>query len=238
MELTVVSSSSQGNSYVLKAKNGDQLCIEAGRPLKEVRRIAKLKFAKCVGVVVSHNHSDHCKYLNNFVDKGIPAYSTSKVAEVKMCGVTEMVPEESYHLGDFTVTPIPVQHDVPCFSFLIHHSEMGTLYFFTDCYNMNNVIKGVDYYMCECNYEDGALMEAVKIGLTPASQADRVMLSHLSEANAIKYLQDCEAEKSAKKIVLIHGSSRHLLASQAVSKFQQVLGIPTYFAEKGLVVEL
>lgn len=237
MELTVVSSSSKGNSYVLKASNGYQLCIEAGIPLREIRKVAKLRFAKCVGVVVSHNHSDHCRYINDFAEKGIPSYSTTKVAE-DVRGVIGMVPEYSYHLGDFTVTPIPVQHDVPCFSFLIHHSEMGTLYFFTDCYNMNNVIKGVDYYMCECNYEDGVLKQAVKEGVTPASQADRVILSHLSEANAIKYLQDCDAEKSAKKIILIHGSSRHLLAAKAVSKFQQVLGIPTYFAEKGLVVEL
>lgn len=35
MKLIVVNSNSQGNSYVLEASNGQQLCIEAGRPLQE-----------------------------------------------------------------------------------------------------------------------------------------------------------------------------------------------------------
>lgn len=56
MKLTVVNSSSAGNAYVLESNSGEQLCIEAGRPVKEVKEIANLKTSKCVGMVISHAH--------------------------------------------------------------------------------------------------------------------------------------------------------------------------------------
>ena len=237
MKLTVVSSGSQGNSYVLESASGEQLCIEAGRPIKEVRKIANLKTSKCVGVIISHAHGDHAKYAKDFLKAGIDVYSTMHLADTTK-GVIGMGSEQTYHMGEFSVTPIPVKHDIPCLSFLIHSAEMGTLYFFTDCYNMKAVVKGVNTFLCECNYEDGLLIKAVNDGKTIASQADRIRLSHLSEAHAIEFLQECEAEKSAKQIILIHGSSRHLYPEQAISKFQQVLGIPAYYAKSGLSISL
>lgn len=149
-----------------------------------------------------------------------------------------MTPEKTYHFGSFSVTPLFVKHDIPCLSFLIHHKESGTLYMFTDCYDMRTAIRGVSTFLCECNYEDGLLQKAVNECKTIASQADRIRLSHLSQAHAIEFLQECEAEQSAKQVILIHGSSRHLNPEQAVSKFQQVLGIPTYYAKTGLTINL
>lgn len=49
MKLIVVNSNSQGNSYVLEASNGQQLCIEAGRPLQEVKKVAKPQNIKMRG---------------------------------------------------------------------------------------------------------------------------------------------------------------------------------------------
>lgn len=237
MKLTVVSSGSQGNSYVLESTSGEQLCIEAGRPLKEVSKIANFKRSKCVGVIISHAHGDHCKYAKDFLKAGLDVYSTPHVADTTL-GVAGMAEGQTYRMGDFGVTPINVEHDVPTLGFLIFHQECGTIFFATDCYNLHQYIRGCATYMMECNYEDGLLCKAVDEGKTIASQADRIRLSHLSEAHAIEFLQECEAELSAKQVVLIHGSSRHLNPEQAVSKFQQVLGIPTYYAKSGLTINL
>lgn len=237
MKLTIVGSSSGGNSYVLESTAGEQLCIEAGRPIREVRKIANLKTSKCVGVVISHAHGDHAKYARDFLKAGIEVWSTIHLA-AQVVGVIGMSPEETYRIGEFSVTPLDVKHDIPCLSFLIHHKEMGTLYFFTDCYNMKSAIRGVKTFLCECNYEDGLLCKAVNEGVTIASLADRIRLSHLSLAHAVEFLQDCEAEKSAKQIVLIHGSSKHLNPEKAISRFQQVIGVPTYYAKPGLSINL
>lgn len=238
MKLTVVGSSSSGNSYVLESTTGEQLCIEAGKPLSEVKKIARLKRSKCVGMIISHAHGDHCKYVKYFLKAGIDVYSTTHVAQDVCVGVVGMETEKTYYLGEFCVTPFLVEHDVPCLSFLIYHKEMGSLYFFTDCYNMKAAIRGVNTFLCECNYEDYLLYNAVNEGVTIASLADRIRLSHLSEAHAIEFLQDCEADKSAKQIVLIHGSSKHLNPEKAISRFQQVIGVPTYYAKPGLSINL
>ena len=237
MKLTIVSSSSQGNSYVLTAHNGQQLCIEAGRPLREVKKVANLKSSKCVGTLISHSHGDHAKYAKDFLKAGIYVYSTDDLAS-KVTGVVSVEEGKTFSLGDFRITPVLVKHDVPCFSYLIYHEEMQTLWFFTDCYNMPNIIKGVRTFLCEANYEDSLLEKAVNEGKTIVSQADRIRLSHMSLAHGIQLLQQCEAEKFAKQIVLIHGSSRHLNPEKAVSKFQQVLGVPTFYAKAGMEINL
>lgn len=153
-------------------------------------------------------------------------------------GVKAIKAETTYSLGDFRVTPLNVQHDTPCLAFLIYHKEMGTLYFFTDAYNMKQAIRGCKTILCECNYDDELLNKAVQEGKTIASQADRIRLSHMSLAHGIELMKDCEADKSARQIILIHGSSRHLNPENTVIKFQQVLGVPTYYARKGLILNL
>lgn len=90
----------------------------------------------------------------------------------------------------------------------------------------------------ECNYEDGLLDKAVAEGKTTRSQADRVRLSHMSLAHSIEYLNECYAANSAKQIILIHGSARHLNPIVAVNKFQQVIGVPTYYAKSGKIINL
>ena len=111
---------------------------------------------------------DHAKNAKDFLKAGIDAYSTEELSE-KCKGVKGMIKEQTYHLGAFSITPMKVEHDVPCFSFLIHHPEMGTMMFFTDCYNMENVVQGCRYFLAECNYDDSLLEKAVNEGKTIAS---------------------------------------------------------------------
>lgn len=87
--------------------------------------------------------------------------------------------------------------------------------------------------MMECNYEDNLLNDAVKKGKTLPSQADRIRLSHMSLAHGVEFLRKCHADKTTRQIILIHGSSRHLEPQEAVNKYQQVLGVPTYYAKAG-----
>lgn len=236
MRLIVVGSKSSGNGFLLEAENGEQLIIEAGRPLKEAS-ICGMKRSHACGVLISHEHGDHCKYAKEFIRAGIEVYSCKSVAD-KIPGVNILKADKTYKIGSFSVTPFKVEHDCENYGYLIYHPECRSIFFATDCYNLHQVIKGCSTYLMECNYEDSLLQRAIDNGYTNPSQADRIRLSHMSLAHAIDFLQQCEAEKSARQIVLIHGSSRHLNPELAVNKFQQVLGIPTYYASKGMNVNL
>lgn len=237
MKLIISGSSSQGNSYALQSDSGEILLIEAGIPLKEVKRAIGYKTSKVVGCITSHVHGDHAKYIPEYLKAGISVSSNDEVAE-KYPGVDTMSENITFRFGNFGGTPFEVQHDAKNFGYLIHEPSYGTIFFATDCYNLHFCIQGCKTYLAECNYSDAILDKAVAEGKTPRSQADRVRLSHMSLEHAVSWLQDCKAEQSAHQIILIHGSARHLDPTKAVNKFQQVFGIPVYYAQKGLEINL
>lgn len=237
MKLIISGSSSKGNSYALQSDSGEILLIEAGIPLREVKRAIGYKTSKVVGCITSHVHGDHAKYIPEYLKAGISVSSNDEVAE-KYPGVDTMSENITFRFGNFGVTPFAVEHDAKNFGYLIHEPSYGTLFFATDCYNLNFVIQGCNTYLAECNYSDELLDKAVAEDKTPRSQADRVRLSHMSLEHAVSWLQDCKAGQSAHQIILIHGSARHLNPTKAVNKFQQVFGIPVYYAQKGLEINL
>lgn len=237
MKLIIIGSSSHGNSYALQSDSGEILLIEAGVPLKEVKKAIGYKTSKVVGCIISHVHGDHAKYIPEYLRAGINVFSNDEVSK-KYLGVDTMYEDVTSRFGKFGVTPFEVKHDAKNFGYLIHEPSYGTIFFATDCYNLNFVIQGCQVYLAECNYSDAILDKAVTDGLTQRRQADRIRLSHMSMEHAISWLHDCDVEHCARKIILIHGSARHLIPNAAVSKFQQVLGVPTYYAKEGLVVNL
>lgn len=242
MKLYIVNSNSHGNGYLLEATDGEQLLIEAGRPLKEFSKYGNLKRSRARGMLISHEHGqltkgDHCKYAKDFIKAGIDVYSCNSVAD-KIPGVNRVKEGETYNIGKFRVTPFEVKHDCEDYGYIIYHPEYGSIFFASDCYNLRNAIRGCKCYLMECNYEDGLLDKAVAEGKTARSQADRVRLSHMSLAHSIEYLNECYAANSANQIILIHGSARHLNPIIAVNKFQQVIGVPTYYAKSGEIINL
>lgn len=238
MDLIVIGSSSKGNSYALRAESGEILLLEAGVPLREVKKAIGYQTNKVKMVIVSHVHGDHAKYIPEYVKAGLNVYSNVDVSNHYKDQVCIMDAGQTYHCGNFRVTPFDVKHDVPNFGYLIFHPDVGTIFFATDCYNLDFVIKGVNIFLAECNYSDELLDKAVQEGKTPRSQADRVRLSHMSMGHCMVLLDECEAWRTAHQIILIHGSARHLNPKVAEKDIQWLTGKPTYYAEKGMEIPL
>lgn len=163
--------------------------------------------------------------------------STASLKEKNKFGVTAVEHGKTYHLGNFSVTPLAVEHDVDCFAYLIH-GECGVIEFATDCWNLHQVVKGVTHYLIEANYQDDILDEAVREGRTVASQADRIRLSHMSLKHCIEYLKMCEADKTARTITLIHASGRHLDKQNAELAVAGQTGVATWVAKQGMEIVL
>lgn len=232
MILRVTGSSSSGNGYLLEARDGSQLIIEAGCPPRAFRRLGKMHTADVKAVLVSHSHGDHAKYAKDFVRAGIGVYSTGEMSE-KCAGVRPLSAGETYGYGEFRVTPFEVEHDVPCFGYLIFHKECGPVLFATDCYNQHQVFKGIRHFLIEANYSDGMLEKAIADGKTPRAAADRIRLSHLSLEHCCEYLGMCCAKDSAHTITLIHLSSRHSVPETFTEQVQRQTGVPTSAARQG-----
>lgn len=56
MKLYIINSGSLGNGYLLESSDGEQLLIEAGRPLKEFSKYGNLKRSRARGMLISHEH--------------------------------------------------------------------------------------------------------------------------------------------------------------------------------------
>lgn len=164
--------------------------------------------------------------------------STNGVHDNNKIGTIVAYNGATYAFGAYRVTAMTVEHDVECFAYLVYHPEMGTLFFATDCYNLHQVIKGVTHYLIEANYSDEKLNEKILQGRTTPQMADRVRLSHMSLQHCVEYLRMSEAGKTAKTIVLIHGSSRHLDKEIAEKRVASAFGVATFVAESGLEVLL
>lgn len=237
MKLRVVGSSSAGNGYLLEASDGSQLILEAGCPPRAFRKSGGMRTADVKAVLISHSHGDHAKYAKDFVRAGIGVYSTMEMNE-HCAGVQPLTTGETYGYGEFRVTPFEVEHDVPCFGYLVFHRECGPLLFATDCYNQHQVFKGIRHFLIEANYSDELLMKAMSDGTTPKAAADRIRLSHLSLEHCEEYVGMCDAKASAHTITLIHLSSRHARPDEFAMRIQKKTGVPTSIARQGTTINL
>lgn len=234
--LYVTGSSSAGNGYVLEASNGEQLCIEAGCSPTDARKFAHFKSAKCVGLIVSHEHLDHAKYIPQFLRTGIEVYAGQSVCDIHPTAHL-LEPRRKVQIGSFSVLPFDVAHDVPCFGYIISHKDFGTLLFATDCCDLSTYFRGVNHFLIEANYSDPMLEAGVATGRVSQGQADRIRLSHLSLEHCIEYLSKCQDSRT-RSITLIHLSSRHADRKYFPDIIQRRTALPTFVAQQGAAVYL
>lgn len=240
MKLIVINSNSSGNAYALDS-GSEILLLEAGMKMADVKRSIDFRLQDVVGCICSHVHGDHAKYATEFAKFGVNVYGPQDIADKKQFPFGKFTPllvERTRKIGSFMVVPFANYHDTPIYGYLINHPSMGTMLFSTDSYKIGITLTGVSHFLIEANYSDALLKENVWNGNINKSQADRIMLSHMSLDYCIQYLRDCEAQKSARTITLCHLSERNSDPAIFRNTVAGAFGVPCFIAQKGLVVEL
>ena len=240
MKLITINSNSSGNSYSLDSGK-EILLLEAGCKMADVKRAISFRLPEVVGCLVTHRHGDHAKYATEYAKFSVNVYGPQDIADNKTFPYGRfhaLTDEKTVRIGGFSVVPFSNYHDCPIFGYLIRHKDMGTLLFSTDSYKIGMTITGVDHFLIEANYSDELLKQNVWGDKINKYQADRIMLSHMSLDYCIRYMRDCEADKTAKTITLCHLSERNSDPVQFQLAVAGAFGVPTYVAKKGLVVEL
>ena len=243
MKLHILGSSSNGNGYVLESSQQEFLCIEAGVKFDQVKAATDYNVHDIEGVLVSHSHGDHIKYVQEYMQYSVLAYmleDTGKewLAKNKLVHMQRNMryfkPNKKYHIGSYQVLPFTVAHDVPCVGFLIHHEEMGLLCYLTDTmYSKHLFPANVCTYLVEANYDEEILNENGTAGFL----RNRVMTSHMEIGTTIEMLR-ANNLKETKRIILCHLSDRNSNAKAFQDRVQAAFGIPTMIAEPGMVVDI
>ena len=116
-----LASGSSGNAYLLRS-GSTAVLIDCGVGIRELERCLaswELKIADLSGVLITHEHSDHVRSLEEILKRGMPVYATHGTADALG------LPHDRYHtiawsrtvtVGSLEVTPIQTSHDAaePC----------------------------------------------------------------------------------------------------------------------------
>jgi phosphoribosyl 1,2-cyclic phosphodiesterase len=119
-----LSSGSSGNCYYL-GNEFHGILIDAGISATSIRKFLKnmdISMQTVMGILVTHNHIDHIKGLEQLTRKSyLPAFTTRKVwksiltPQVKISPdcIREIPLKKKFHLAGFDIEAFPVHHDAP-----------------------------------------------------------------------------------------------------------------------------
>lgn len=227
MKLKVIASSSLKNSYCLYGDK-ENLLIEAGCNIKEITsEIGRTEFKKIKGVLISHEHKDHCRYALSYSQIGKKLYAnkgTIKALKAKM--FKEKIWQfKKFKIGaEFEVKAFDLDHDVENLGFYIKHLPSSkTVVFATDTRTIKYNFK-CNLLMIECNYDDMTLVKNAEL----RGFNNKAFFTHFELDKASVYVSQQEFEK----LLLLHLSSVNLNIEYIKERFKNYT-----IAEKGVIIE-
>lgn len=241
MKLKVLGSGSSGNSYILESPTGS-LLIEAGIPWKQILQGLNYDISKIVGCLISHEHQDHSRAVNDAMKAGIDVYMSGGTMDLWPMFNHRMNLIRSgkqFIIGDFAILPFNVEHDAnePLGFLIQYRTTKERLLFITDSYYCKYKFRDINYLLIECNYIKETLDENIENGYIPEAMKPRLLQSHFSLENVKEFLKANDLSQ-CREIILLHLSDRNSDQEQMIREIREVTGIAPKIADKGLEVEL
>lgn len=178
------------------------------------------------------NNGDHSKSIPNALKNYIPVYSCKEVVE-KFDGVKLLKPKTKYKIGSFTVMPLPVEHNVENYAYLIEHEEIGKLVFCTDAISFNYKIKDVNHLLIEANYSNDIVLDNMMKGYEIRSQNQY----HMELEDTIECIKN-NMSSELNNVVLVHLSEIQSDEQMFIEKVHAETGVKPYVATKGVNITL
>lgn len=238
MQLTILNSGSAGNGYVLHSGT-EALVLECGVPRQECLSTLGWTTKHVAGCLVTHEHGDHAKYIDKYAAL-MPVYASKGTIDAlhSKYHVHVLKPLQTVRLGNFSVRPIPAEHDAAePFAYIIDHTDMGRLLFATDTYYLRYRIPGMTHMMIECNYSLPILNANIEAGVVPAALKERLLNSHMSLEH-LKQMLAANDLSRVERIILIHLSGNNSNAEAFCREIIAQTGKCTTAAKKGAQIEL
>ncbi|WP_341320342.1 MBL fold metallo-hydrolase [Solibacillus sp. FSL H8-0523] len=222
IEIKTIATGSKGNCYRV-SDGSTALLLEAGISFKVIQQGLEFKTSEIAGVLISHEHQDHCKGVECCLKRGMTIYmsqGTKDGMSLDNAQIRIIKSKEQFRIGTWTVLPFDVQHDVnEPLGFLLQSDNGDKLLFATDTYYIKYKFTGLTHLMIECNYDQQTLDSNLASGLHPA-QYRRVMKSHFSLENLLEFFKANDMSK-VEEIHLLHlsdSNSNETYIRQAVAR--------------------
>lgn len=198
MKLKVCGSSSKGNTMIL-TYNDTSIILDAGINPKIVKKALDWNIRNIGFVIVTHEHSDHSKYVQYYLDMGIKVYMPKSLsAKYKNTNAIEVKERKQYANGYFKIIPFAVPHDgVECYAYLIYAGE-HRIAWLTDLEYCPYILKKqkLTDIFCECNYQKEKID-------TQSANYNHKIKGHMSDITALEFVKT-NASECLGNVILLH----------------------------------
>lgn len=232
IEIKTLATGSKGNCYYI-TDGHTPLLLEAGINFKQIRQALDFNTSDIAGCLITHEHQDHCKGLNDVLKAGIDTYmsaGTKGAIGVDHHRLKTVQGLQSFKVGTWQIMPFDVQHDVSePYGFLLANKAGDKLLFATDTYYIKYKFKNVTHMLIECNYSKEILDRNIDEGITPKIMRKRLIKSHFSLENVKEFLKANDLSQ-LQEIHLLHLSDSNSDEALFKREIQELTGKVVYIA--------
>ena len=230
IEITTLATGSKGNCYYV-TDGKTPLLLEAGIKFREIQKQLNFQTSNIKACLISHEHLDHCKGVEDLIKNGKNCYMSEGTADalgIEGHRVKHIQPRQSFTVGTWTILPFEVEHDVAePLGFLLVNQDGDKLLFATDTYYVRYRFKGLTHIMVECNYSVDILNENIDEGRIPKVMKKRLLRSHFSLENVKEFLRANDL-KNTREIWLLHLSDNNSDERRFKEEIQALTGKAVY----------
>ncbi|GIN71169.1 MBL fold metallo-hydrolase [Bacillus sp. J14TS2] len=232
IEITTIATGSTGNCYHI-TDGVTSLLLEAGIRFRDIQRALNFKTTDIAGVLVTHEHKDHCKAVQDVARAGLEIYmsvGTKDAIGINHHRIKTVEKLQSFTIGTWTILPFDVEHDVSePYGFLLANKAGDKLLFATDTYYVRYKFTGLTHIMVECNYSMEILLENISTGRVHKAMKGRLLQSHFSLANVKEFMMANDLSK-VQEIHLLHLSDTNSDEELFKREIQELTGKVVHIA--------
>ena len=200
-DVNILATGSGGNCTILDGA----LALDMGIPFKQI-----VKYLPQLHVVfISHEHGDHFKAstVHALADwRPTLRFCCGEFLAVKLLAanvdrrcIDVLKPGKRYNYGPFSVDPVELHHNVPCYGLKIYKATGQKALYAVDTGSMNGVeAKDFDLYLVEANHTQAEIEEraAAKLDNGDFAYETAAAQNHLSFEQAHEWLCENMGPKS------------------------------------------
>lgn len=202
MRFEALASSSAGNAYIVSDQE-TRILLECGISHSKLQKLSGFKLSEFAACLVTHEHKDHAKSVQDLLGRGMEIYMSQGTAEaLETEGVTTVESMEQFNVGSFDIVPFATFHDArEPLGFLVKSRVDGDiLAFATDTVNLRYKFPGLNILAIEANYDKAILERCERM---PEKVRYRITNSHMEIDTLCDYLRTLDLSQ-CREIHLLH----------------------------------
>ena len=202
MKFEALASSSAGNAYIV-SDTDTRILLECGVSHTKLQKLSGFSLSEFQACLVSHEHKDHAKAVQELIARGMAVYMSPGTAEALETEGVELIENlEQFNVGSLDIVPFTTFHDArEPLGFLIKSRVDGdVLAFATDTVNLRYKFPGLNILAIEANYDKNILERCERM---PEKVRYRITNSHMEIDTLCDYLRSLDLSK-CREIHLLH----------------------------------